>query len=247
MSISSAIRSSIDRFPENFVFGASDFSFGPQQRQAVTKTLQRLVQTNAIKTLSKGRYYKPKRTIFGTLKPAPAQVAREFLIKSGKPIGYLTGSSVFSQYSLTTQISSKIQVGTNTYRQPVKRSGYTISFVLQANPISEENIEVLSILDCIRFIKKIPATTVDEACSRLIYLIKGLGKDKKILLIDNAFRYSQSTRALCGAILEYVGFDSVLLDKLKETISGASKSLYAIFPATLPTKLNWRIYEPTRK
>ncbi len=247
MTIAKQIKSIIQSFPDDYVFGADDFDFDLQQRQAVSKTLQRMVRNGEISTLAKGKYYIPRTTMFGPLKPSPAQIAREFIFKDGRRVGYLTGTSAFSRFSLTTQISSKIQIGTNKYRQPKKRDGYDISFVMQANEINEDNIDVLTILDCLRFIKKIPATTTKEACKRIISVISDLPNSQKALMAQCAMGYSPSVRALCGAILEYVGENEVLTGTLRKSLSGASKYWYNIPAEILPTSLNWRIYEPTRK
>lgn len=247
MTISNAIRSKVEEFPEGYVFKATDFDFEPEKRQAVSKTLQRLAKAGIIKAISKGKYYKPRISIFGPLKPSPAQMAREFYVKDGKIIGYPTGMTVFSHYALTTQISGKIEIGTNKPRKPIKSGITNISFIRQKNTITEENVEILMILDVLRFINDIPATTADKACRRMTYVIRDLSDDKKKMLVDCAMNYSQSVRALCGAILELNGVDESLLSELRKTISGASKTRYPIYDDTLPTKKNWRIYEPARK
>ena len=109
-----------------------------------------------------------KYPVFGSLKLSPAQVAKEILVKDGRVIGYLTEPTAFSQYSLTTQISSGIQIGTNYYRSPLKRGNYNISFVLQPNDIKEDAIDLFRLLDCLKFIKEIPGTIPSEACKRII-------------------------------------------------------------------------------
>ena len=116
---------------------------------------------------------------FWELAPSPSQIAKEYLVKNGRVIGYMTGGSAFSQYSLTTQISSDILIGTNYYRRPIQRGPYKISFVYQPNEINEDNIELLKLLDCLKYIKDIPGTTANEACKRLIFVIKDLTENKE--------------------------------------------------------------------
>ena len=53
-------------------------------------------------------------------------------------------------------------IGSATYHRPLKRGGYDISFVKQTNDITEDGIKYLRMLDALRFIKSIPATTPDE-------------------------------------------------------------------------------------
>lgn len=113
MTVSKKVKQTISEFPDDFVFAVSDLDCDVSQREAAARTLQRMAENGEISKLSNGKYYKPRLTVFGKLKPSPSQVAKEFLVKNGRMIGYLTWAAAFSQYSLTTQISSGIQIGTN--------------------------------------------------------------------------------------------------------------------------------------
>ena len=64
---------------------------------------------------------------------------------------------------------------------------------------------MLQILDSIRYIKKIPDTTISSAFTRLIEIIKKLSKVDKASLIRLALKYPPATRGLLGAILEETG------------------------------------------
>ncbi len=246
MTISKKIKQIISELPDDYVFVASDFGLDVSQREASARALQRMAKRGEISKLANGRYYKPRQTIFGPLKPSPSQIAKDFLFKDGKIIGYLTGIYAFSQYALTTQISSKIQIGTNTYRQPLNRNGYNISFVVQPNEITEDSIELLKILDCLRFIKEIPGTTVAEACRQITVAIRRTPDYNKREMVKYAIKYTPYVRALLGAILESIGCTQ-LVEPLRQSLSGVSKYHLPITEDILPTKKNWRIYEPARK
>ena len=167
--------------------------------------------------------------------------------RDGKLIGYITGYSAYNALGLTTQISSYIQIGTNKYRRAVKREKYTISFILQPNPITRKNIEVLRILDAIRFIREIPGTSPDEACLRLKEIIKELDDEQKKILVKCTLQYTSYVRALCGAILENTGCDKELLGIIRKSLNGITEYKLPLSASVLPTKQNWKIYEPTRK
>jgi hypothetical protein len=247
MTVSKKIKQAISEFPDDFVFTVMDLDCDVSQREAAARALQRMAENGEISKLSNGKYYKPRVTVFGILKPSPSQVAKEFLVKDGCVIGYLTGAAAFSQYSLSTQISSGIQIGTNYYRRPLKRGGYNISFVLQPNEIREDAIDLFRLLDCLRFIKEIPGTTPNEACKRIICIIKDLGDNEKTALAGYALNYAPSVRALLGAILEFVGCDDNLIEPLWQSMNGISRYRLPITDAILPNKIKWRIYEPTRR
>lgn len=247
MTVSKKIKQAISEFPDDFVFAVSDFDCDVSQREAAARALQRMAENGEISKLSNGKYYKPRVTVFGNLKPSPAQVAKEFLVKDGRVIGYLTGATSFSQYSLTTQISSGIQIGTNYYRRPLKRGNYNISFVLQPNDIKEDAIDLFRLLDCLKLIKEIPGTTPNEACKRIICIISGMDDSEKKRMAEYALNYAPSVKALLGAIMEYLGCGDSIVETLRQSLNGISKYRIPITDAVLPNKIKWRIYEPARR
>lgn len=161
-----------------------------------------MVASGKIAKLSKGRYYKPENTPFGSLQPNQAQVVKDLLEDNGKITGYLTGFSIYNQLGLTTQVSNTIQIGKNQIRPNFKRECYTIAFVKQKNIITKENIPLLQLLDAVRYIKKIPDASVESSCKRFLAIIKNY-TDKEIkTLVRLALKYPPATRALLGALLE---------------------------------------------
>ena len=247
MNISKEIRKKIVIFPDDYVFKASDFEMESQNQSAVVKALNRMAATGEITKLSKGKFYKPRKTQFGELKPSAYQIAKDYIERDGKLIGYITGYSAYNALGLTTQISSYIQIGTNKSRRAVKRDKYTISFIMQQNTITKKNIEILRILDAVRFIREIPATTPNEACIRLKEIIKDLNDEQKEMLVKCSLKYTNYVRALCGAILEDIGYDGNSLDSIRKSLNGVTNYHLPISESVLPNKQNWRIYEPARK
>lgn len=247
MTVSKRIKQTILEFPDDYVFAVSDLDCDVSQREAAARALQRMAENGEISKLYNGRYYKPRLSVFGKLKPSPSQVAKEFMIKDNRIIGYFTGAAAFSQYSLTTQISSGIQIGTNYYRRPLNRGRYNISFVFQPNDINEEAIDMLRLLDCLKFIKEIPGTTPNEACKRIICIINNLADSEKKKLSAYALNYSPSVRALLGAIMEYGDCVDALVEPLRQSLNGISRYRIPITDKVLPNKLKWRIYEPARR
>ena len=247
MNITKEIRRRIAGFSEDYVFTASDFEVESHNQSAVVKALNRMVKSGEISKLVKGKFYKPRKTQFGELKPSAYQIAKDYIERDGKLIGYITGYSAYNALGLTTQISSYIQIGTNKSRRSVKREQYTISFILQQNPITKKNIEILRILDAIRFIREIPATTPNEACLRLKEIVRDLNEEQREMLVKCVAKYTNYVRALCGAILEDIGCNDTLLQSIRKTLNGVTEYKLPISESVLPTKQNWRIYEPSRK
>jgi hypothetical protein len=241
MKITGQIAGVINQLPTDLVFSYTDLDITGGKENTIVKNLNRLTAAGVISKLSKGKYYKPRQTQFGALKPSPYQIAKDFIEKESKLIGYLTGNSAFNELGLTTQISNALQIGTNKYRRTVKREIYTISFVVQPNRITKDNIELLRILDAVRFIKAIPGTTPDEACIRLIEIFRELTPDKKMKLTNLALQYTNSVRALSGAILEMVDAEQALFNKLQKSLNGVTDYKIPVSENILPTKTKWRL------
>src|SRR5690606_3001842 len=109
--------------------------------------------------------------------------------EDGKSIGYLTGLSIYNKLGLTTQVSNTIQIGKNEIRPTFIRERFTIAFIKQKNTITKENIPLLQLLDAIRYIKKIPDTTIVSACRRLFVIIKKIPKDDLSTMVRLSKKY----------------------------------------------------------
>lgn len=240
MKTSEYIGSTIDRFPKGYVFTYKDFSDKVKSREAVIKTLNRMAASGKIAKLAKGKFYKPEDTAFGKLQPRQKQIVKDLLESDGKPVGYLTGYSIYNQLGLTTQVSNTIQIGKKEIRPAFKRNLYTISFIKQKNTITKENIPLLQILDAIRYIKKIPDTDPASACKRLLSIIKDLELNDKATMIRLSLKYPPSTRALLGALLEESGIAS-LTEPLKKSLNQISTFKLSGADKILPSAAKWNI------
>lgn len=240
MKTSDKVRNRIAKFEKGYVFTYSDFDIDINKTEALKKSLNRLVQSGIIVRLSKGRFYKPKQGIIGNLKPDEYEIVKDLLKDGNKIIGYVTGYSILNRYKLTTQVPNVIQIGVNFDKKGIKRNIYTIKFVRQWNKITKNNIPLLQLLDCIRFIKIIPDTTIENSLKRIMMLILELPESEKSYCTDLAVNYPPSTRALTGAILELAGLIE-LSDKLLKTLKSTTWYKFNIGTDLLPNKQKWRI------
>lgn len=222
MKTSEYIELTINRLPKGYVFTYADFITEVNKKEAVIKALNRMVEAGKIAKLSKGKYYKPETTPFGNLQPNQAQVVKDLLEDDGKITGYLTGYSIYNQLGLTTQVSNTIQIGKKQIRPNFKRERYTISFIKQQNTITKENIPLLQLLDAIRYIKKIPDSTIESACRRLLAILRDLSETDKKSIVRLALKYPPATRALLGALLEEIQL-SLLTASLYKSLNPITK------------------------
>lgn len=241
MSALEKVTYGINRMRVNKVFTADSFITEALPRNNVRVALDTLVAAGKLRKLDRGRYYKPQETILGEMEPDIEEVLSDLVYdKNRKIIGYLTGTIVFAQLGLTTQITTQIQIGVKKYRRPARRGRYIVNFVEQPNPIKKEDIELFRLLDALRFIKDIPATTQEEAVERMLFLVGRLSEQKQKRLVDLALNYKPYVRALLGAIMEKNQADEALVTKLRKSLNDSTIFRFNISEEIIPAT-NWNI------
>jgi len=240
VKITEYITNIINKLPIGYVFTYNDFDIDVKNKEAAIKALNRMVKSGKISKLSKGKYYKPESTPFGNLLPDQKQIVKDFLEEDGKVTGYLTGYSIYNQLGFTTQVSNTIQIGKNDIRPNCKRERYAVSFIRQKNTITKENIPLLQILDAVRYMKKIPDSTIEAVCKRLLVIIKNLSEKDQSTMVRLSLKYPPSTRALLGALLEQIE-TTVILNSLLKSLNPITK--YKILGAekVLQSLQKWNI------
>lgn len=240
MKVSDIVINRINRFKAGYIFTYNDFNVSVENMSALKMALNRLVDSGKIIRLSKGRYYKPEVSEFGSLRPQEYQVVKDLLESDNKIIGYLTGIYAFNNLGLTTQVSNTIQIGSNFHSKPKRRGKYSIRFILQKNNITRENTYLLQILDSIRYIKKIPDSDISISCEQLISQMKKLPDQDLLMIVKLAMKYNPGTRALAGAIIDKVS-DSEITGQLLDSLNPVSVFPFSISEKVLDNKLKWRI------
>lgn len=240
MAITREVQKLVENFEPDYVFTYQDLNLPTEWSESVIKMLNRLVSKGVISKISKGRFYKPKRSVFGTLQPKQEEIVKDLLEKDGEVIGYMTGYSVFNRLGLTTQVPNIIQIGSNVRKNKKQRGLFTISFILQTNPITKENIPLLQLLDAIRFIKEVPDATISQSCRRMIAIIRELNEKETDELLILAEKYPPMVRAILGAMIENIyGANKVL--PLWNTLNPLTSYKIGIDEQVLPEIKKWRI------
>ena len=240
MKVSDIVENTIERFAYGYVFTYNDFDIEVKYRAAVSRHLNRMVASNAIARLSKGKFYKVERSRFGDVPPDEYQVVKDYLECEGKAIGYITGYRSFNEMKLTTQVSNVIHIGSNQRHDPLKRGVFRIKFIIQKNNITKDNIPFLRILDAIKSIKTIPATTTNEAVITLCKILNECSESGIKTLIRLSMKYPPSTRALLGAMLDN-NSTNVDTSEIMNSLSAVSVYNIGVSENILPNIKTWNI------
>jgi predicted transcriptional regulator of viral defense system len=205
------------------------------------KALERFQKEGLIKRVSKGVFYKPKLTVFGELEPEYNELLQAYLFENGKRIAYITGTSLYNQLGLTTQMAFKIKIASRKKRIYINRGALKAGAAKSYAEITESNYKILGLLDAFKDIKKIPDCSIAQAVRRLQSIVQSLDERQTDEIVKYALVYPPRVRALVGAILESLGKKNQRLDKLKNSLNPLSTFELGIKEQELPTKSNWYI------
>lgn len=240
MIAANEIETKVQSLNADTVFTVADLGFPAHWYDNVRVKLGRMTGLGHLVKVGRGKYYKPRQSVFGTLSPSREELAKDLLVKDGRSIGYLTGYAVWNRMGLTSQIPNVIEIGSNIHRNRTQRAGFEIRFVLQPNAITRTNIPLLQILDAVKSAKSMPDTSLNETISRLADIIKGLTSRDRTLLASLAVKYPPLTRALTGAMLDYAG-EAEASAKLRTTLNPLTKYKIGVSAENLPNLKDWNI------
>lgn len=236
MSEAKAIRSYIETLSEGKIFTCKELPFNPQ---SVTVELCKLAKMGAIQKASKGRYYKPRLTQFGALKPKDDEIIKSYT--DNQKSGYVSGIALYNSFGLTTQVPSKIQINSNRVAPLTQKTkNLTLEFTPSKIKISNTNVPLLKLLDLLKYLNKAPDVSIEAVFSTVKQEVLKLDISKQKKLISLAKEYPPKVRALLGALLQSMGkWD--LAFSLKETLNPLSSYKLNIDASVLPNKEKWRI------
>lgn len=234
------IENKIEGIEPTKVFTIEDLGFPPEWWENVRVKLGRMIKSGLLERAGRGKYFKPKKTVFGNIGPNQSEVVKDLMYDDGVLSGYITGYSVWNQMGLTSQISNIIVVGTTRRRDAMKRGLYQIRFIMQPNRITSDAIPMLQILDSLKMIRKIPDTTVENSVAILKSHISKLEEKGLYSLLKLSKKYPPRVRALLGAILESIGRPN-LAEELRKTLNPMTTYSLGLNGSTDIDTDNWNI------
>lgn len=230
----------LKEIPEGEVFDYTILAEGTTEMTALATILSRMVKKGELERLTKGKYFIPKKTRFGTSRPVEDEIIKSVTIKGNKIKGYLTGLALYNRLSLTTQVSNVLTIAANKILPIKKIRGYKIKYKKQNAPITKANVPILQLLDAISDIKEIPDTTIDASFKILVERITDLSPQEKKRLLNLVPYYNPGTRAMIGAIFKHY-FQGYDVTPIKKSINSFTKFNIGISSELLPNKSSWNI------
>ncbi len=167
----------MDNYGYNEPIFLNDLSIDGLSDNAVRQSMKRLVASGFLERYDNGIYYIPKRGgLLGKSYLDPSVVImRKYVENKSNVYGYVTGLSFANQLGLTTQMPAVIEVVTNreaTNGRMVMIGNQKVKVKKAAITISEDNAELLQLLDSIGQAEKYTELTLKETIETIIIYMR---------------------------------------------------------------------------
>ena len=169
MSTAAAVNQAIDRVMPDRYLGYEEFPQYMETPGAVVRAVNRSVENGRLKRVEKGRFYRPRKGVLGSMPVSDEALLQDLLYRNGRRCGYVTGPALYNRLGLTTQVPKTIAVATNRAAQTKEYGTIRIKLVPRRAPISDSTVPLLETLDALRDARKMP----DAGAGRVL---KVLGK-----------------------------------------------------------------------
>ena len=155
----------------------NDLSIEGLSENAVRQSVKRLVASGFLERYDNGIYYIPKHGgLLGKSYLDPSMVIiRKYVENQSDKYGYITGLSFANQLGLTTQMPAVIEIVTNRESTNVRMlmvGNQKVRVKKSSISVSEDNAELLQLLDAIGQAERYTELTIEETIDILITYIR---------------------------------------------------------------------------
>ena len=240
MTIAAAVNAIIDQTPTGRIFGYEVFPLYRDAPGAVVRAVNREVESQRLKRVAKGRFYRPREGVLGDVPVDDAERLRDELYRNGRRSGYVTGPALYNRLGITTQIPKTVTIAVNRATQTKDFGTVRIKLVSRRAPISDSTVPLLEILDTLHDAKQVPNASVERViqtmAERLTHLTPVAINKLQRLALDY---YSPVTRALLGMLLTHCGKE--VSSALKASINPTTRFVLGLDPDDWPESRAWNI------
>lgn len=186
----------LERYGYNEPIFLNDLSIDGLSENAVRQSVKRLAANGFLERYDNGIYYIPKSGgLLGKKYLDPLLVImRKYVRSKSETYGYITGISFVNQLGLTTQMPAIIEIVTNkesTNGRTVMVGNQKIRIKKSAVTVSDNNAELLQLLDGIAQAEKYTERPMEETIDTMLSYVKEKGFTKEQL--------SEVSSAITGA------------------------------------------------
>ena len=199
MNYTSSVEEIINEMPFNKIFNSKELYIQyklTMNEKTYYKILSRLVQEHVLSHLTKGLYYRIKKTIFGEV-PIDEKSITDYFTDNG--CGIIIGYRLYNSLGLTTQISKNIEILSNKQDEDIKHiqniEVKKIGFIPD-----KKTIKLVECMDVIQNYNKIEDLDTGKFCD-YIYDVSKCYSDDSFDIVLKHIKYKKSTIAFFHHLL----------------------------------------------
>lgn len=245
MNIAHVVKKRIDYYQETEPILVEDIVKGlDNYKDTVYVALSRLAGEGIIKSYTKGIYYKPKKSRFGTIGLDKRKlIEKKYLKRDNTLLGYVTGPQLWNEWGMTTQMPNRVWIAQNVRQKKVDKD-LNVMVIKAKGDIKDKNIRALQFLDIIDQIDLIQDTNKEKTTKRLIEIFnEKLEVYDRIATLEEVKKYNKKVKVLYGLIAEKADINNeyftTLLQYFKEDVQKGKKMIININPEVFDFNRTW--------
>jgi hypothetical protein len=202
---------------------------------AVAQTLSRLARAGDLQRVSKGLYYRPRKTAFGMSRPNP-----ELLRAKGAETRTIfpSGLTAANQLGFSTQVPAREEVATTRGSLPRAMVGdKALVHTRRPEAWTKLSEQEAALLDLIRRRAEASELSPEETVAKLLELLHAEGRFERLVRV--AKHEPPRVRAMLGALGEALGKDAKTLESLKSSLNPLTRFDFGIL-STIKAARSWQ-------
>lgn len=203
MKIRNLVEEQIFKIEPGKIFTYKDLNAYFSNPATTLKVVGFLLKRKEIKRFIPGKFYRPKKGVFGELNLSDAEKIRSFTYFNGELQGYVTGMALYNRLGLTTQVPKTIIIASNKTSKIKNFDTINIKLIKARCIVSESNREYLEILDFISDVNKIPDARLIDVIEIIVKKIKN-NEENLYQLVNLSLSYSRLTQKRLKMLLEEI-------------------------------------------
>jgi hypothetical protein len=205
---------------------------------AVAQALSRLAKAGYVERLSKGVYYRSRRTAFGKSRPNPAAIQK---LAARRKTLFPSGIAAAGLLGFTTQTARRGELATSALSLPRKLIGReTIVHARRPEAWSKLSEIDAALLDFLRRGGRTSELTPRETIRKTRALLMERNRYRRLIAVADT--EPPRVRAILGALGEQVGRPAGELNRLRMSLNSLSRFDFGIF-ADMENARDWQAKE----
>lgn len=202
------IESVIEQEPENKLLEASalyERLFGTVPEMSYYKTLERMSKQGTLVHLTKGIYYRPKKSRFGSVPISENDIISHYT-SDGR--GVVIGYRLYNRKGLTTQVSKRVEVLSSALSEQ-KKNVSNVCVINCSVDLTADTIPVIEALEILQNYRSIEDVNKGALAAYMAGFAKIYSDHAAVYVLKNR-KYKKSTIAFLESFLNHLGIENTL-------------------------------------